>query len=206
MKRWIHTLCAVMVCAALLFGTMPVSAAAVKTPAVTSLKKSSSTSATLKWKKVSKADGYVIYRSTSRSKGYRKVKTIKNGKTASVRLRNLKQGKTYYFKIKAYRTVNGKKKYSSFSKVKSIKLPKAASSSKASTVGNWSGGYPIRVTFKSDGTFEMYKVRVYFTGTYKVSRNQIKLTYMGYTETFRLTSKNGKKAIVTPGNGTMYRD
>ena len=108
MKRWIHTLCAVMVCAALLFGTMPVSAAAVKTPAVTSLKKSSSTSATLKWKKVSKADGYVIYRSTSRSKGYRKVKTIKNGKTASVRLRNLKQGKTYYFKIKAYRTVNGK--------------------------------------------------------------------------------------------------
>lgn len=52
----------------------------------------------------------------------------------------------------------------------------------------------------------MYKVRVYFTGTYKVSGNQIKLTYQGFTETFRLTTQNGRKAIVTPGNGTMYRD
>ena len=82
----------------------------------------------------------------------------------------------------------------------------SASSSKASMVGNWSGGYPIRITFKSDGTFEMYKVRVYFTGTYKVSGNQIKLTYQSFAETFRLTTQNGRKAIVTPGNGTMYRD
>lgn len=48
-------------------------------------------------------------------------------------------------------------------------------------VGNWSGGYPIRINFKIDGTFEMYKVRVYFTGTYKVSGNQIKLTYQGFS-------------------------
>ena len=37
---------------------------------------------------------------------------------------NLKKGKTYYYKIKAYKKVNGKKALGQFSAVKSVKIKK----------------------------------------------------------------------------------
>ena len=36
--------------------------------------------------------------------------------------KKLKKGKRYYFKVRAYRTVNGKKVYSSYSAVKSVRV------------------------------------------------------------------------------------
>ena len=38
--------------------------------------------------------------------------------------KNLKKGKTYYYKIKAYKKVNGKKALGQFSAVKSVKIKK----------------------------------------------------------------------------------
>ena len=35
---------------------------------------------------------------------------------------NLTSGKTYYFKVRAYKTVNGTKTYGDFSAVKSVKV------------------------------------------------------------------------------------
>jgi len=76
---------------------------------------------TIKWNKVSNATGYEIYMSTRKNKGYSKIKNITKKATVSYTKGNLKKNKTYYFKIRTYRTVNGKKVYSSYSNIKSIK-------------------------------------------------------------------------------------
>lgn len=88
---------------------------------VSSLKKKSSTKATLKWKKVSGASGYQIYMKTGSGK-YKCVKTIKKGKTTSYTKSGLKKGKKYTFKVRAYKKVSGKTVYGSYSKTKSIKM------------------------------------------------------------------------------------
>ena len=72
-------------------------------------------SLTIKWTKVSKANGYCIYRSTSRNGVYKKVKTITNGSTTSYTNKNLAKGKTYYYKVKAYRNINSYRYYSAYS-------------------------------------------------------------------------------------------
>lgn len=76
---------------------------------------------TVKWKKITGANGYVVYRSTKKASGYKAIKTIKKGSTVSFTNKNLKKGKRYYYKVRAYRTVNGKRIYGTYSAVKSIK-------------------------------------------------------------------------------------
>jgi lactocepin len=78
--------------------------------------------ATVKWSRITGASGYVIYRSTKKSSGYKAVKTITKGGTVSFTNTKLKKGKLYYFKMRAYRTVSGKKVYSSYSAVKSVRV------------------------------------------------------------------------------------
>lgn len=73
------------------------------------------------WKKVSGTNGYEVYRATSKDGKYKKVKTIKKGNTVSYTDKKVSSGKKYYYKVKAYRTVNGKKVYSNYSAVKSKK-------------------------------------------------------------------------------------
>lgn len=63
--------------------------------------------ASLRWKKVTNATGYYIYRSTSRDSGYKKVATV-IGKTSYTDKKSLKNGGYYYYKIVAYRKSGSK--------------------------------------------------------------------------------------------------
>lgn len=76
---------------------------------------------TVKWSKVSGASGYVIYRSTKKTKGFKAVKTVKSGTKVSFVNKKLKKGRKYYYKVIAYRTVGDRKVYGSFSAVKHTK-------------------------------------------------------------------------------------
>lgn len=79
---------------------------------------------TVKWKKVSKqASGYEIMYSTSKNFTKKTTKTslVKSYKTTSKKITKLKAKKTYYVKVRTYKTVNGKKYYSAWSKVKTVK-------------------------------------------------------------------------------------
>lgn len=67
------------------------------------------------WKRVTGANGYKVYRSTKKNKGFKAVKTVKSGKTTKYTTGKLKKGKRYYFKVRAYRKVSGKKVYSAYS-------------------------------------------------------------------------------------------
>lgn len=69
------------------------------------------------WKRVTGASGYTVARSLKKTKSYKTVKTIKSGKTVSYTTGKLKKGKKYYFKVRAYRTVSGKKVYGAYSSV-----------------------------------------------------------------------------------------
>lgn len=79
--------------------------------------------AQLKWKKVSKAKGYMIQYSTS--KKFKRSQTKKKYTTkTSLTVKKLKSKKTYYFRIKAYtKGAANKKVYSkNWSKVKKCKI------------------------------------------------------------------------------------
>lgn len=77
---------------------------------------------TVSWSKTAGANGYTVYRCDPKSSKYKAVKTIKSSKTIKWTNSKLKKGKTYKYKVKAYRTVDGKKVYStSYSKVVSAK-------------------------------------------------------------------------------------
>lgn len=75
----------------------------------------------IKWNKISGASGYELYRSTNKKGSYSKIKTITKGSTTSYVNSNLSSKKGYYYKVKAYRIVNNKKVYSSYSSVKYVK-------------------------------------------------------------------------------------
>lgn len=76
---------------------------------------------TVKYKKVSGVTGYQIYRSTSKNGTYKKVATRSQSKAGTYTNSKLASNKTYYYKIRTYKTVGGKNYYSSFSTVKSVK-------------------------------------------------------------------------------------
>lgn len=93
----------------------------VKKSNISRITKASKTSAKLTWKKASGVSGYQIYRSTSKNGTYKKIKTL-SSKTTSFKNTGLKKKKTYYYKIRSYKKVNGRTYYSSFSSVKKIKM------------------------------------------------------------------------------------
>lgn len=91
---------------------------------ITSVKNSKAKTAVIKWNKVSNAKGYEVSMSTSKSKGYKVIKTINNKNTVTLTKTGLKKGKTYYFKVRSFVKVGSKKVYSSYSAVKSVKITK----------------------------------------------------------------------------------
>lgn len=78
----------------------------------------------LTWKKASGVGGYVVYRSSSANGKYKAVKTLKEaGKTVFTNS-GLTEGKTYYYKVRSYNTVKGKKVYSDYSSVVKVTVGK----------------------------------------------------------------------------------
>ena len=74
------------------------------------------------WKKVSGVKGYQIQVATDKKfKKNKKTVTIKKQKTTKTTVKKLKAKKKYYVRVRTYKIVNGKKVYSSWSKVKSVK-------------------------------------------------------------------------------------
>jgi len=134
----------------------------LSTPSVSVV--SSKTGVNVKWPSVSGASGYEVYRAESKSGSYSKIKT-----TTGLSLSNtsLKTNKEYYYKVRAYRTIDKEKKYGSFSsaipgmKAVIAKVNGVAASSKSSYVGlTWkaasgAGGYEIYRATGSTGSYTL---------------------------------------------------
>ena len=70
---------------------------------------------TISWSNDTYADGYVIYRSTAKNKGFKKISTVSSSKSKIVNKKGIKSGKRYYYKVRGYAEINGKKVYTKYS-------------------------------------------------------------------------------------------
>ena len=77
---------------------------------------------TVQWKKDKKADGYQVQYSTDK-KFKKNVKSVNvSKKSTKATVKKLKKGKTYWVRMHSYKKINGKKYYSGWGKVKSVKV------------------------------------------------------------------------------------
>lgn len=93
-------------------------------PKKTSIKKlkKGKKSITILWAKSAGVKGYQIQLATDKKfKKNKKIVTIKKQKTTKKTVKKLKSKKKYFVRVRTYKTVNGKKVYSSWSKIKSVK-------------------------------------------------------------------------------------
>ena len=75
----------------------------------------------LAWKSLKTVDGYVIYRKTGKNGSYKKIKTAADKKSSGYTDKTAKKGKTYYYRIRAYRLLDGKKVYGSYARNRKVK-------------------------------------------------------------------------------------
>ena len=84
------------------------------------VKKTSSSSVRVSWNNISGESGYQIARSKSSTKNFKIVKRVsKNYKSTKIKTPRYKK---YYYKVRAYKTVNGKRIYGPWSSGKSYRL------------------------------------------------------------------------------------
>ena len=85
------------------------------------LKSSARGKMTVSWSTAKSVSGYEIQ--YSRSKNMKNAQSLMiKGKTTQVTLKNLAKKKNYYVRIRTYKTTNGKKYYSTWSTVKTVKV------------------------------------------------------------------------------------
>ncbi len=96
----------------------------VTAPTIQTPKNTGKGQVTVSWKLNTKGTGYQICYATNKSFEKSKTVTVKGGRSPSKVLKGLSKGKTYYIKVRAYKTVDDQRYYSAWSSQKSIKVTK----------------------------------------------------------------------------------
>ena len=126
MKKILSIVIVVLLLVISLAFTTTVFATNIPSTTITSVK-TKSEAFTIKWKKKANIAGYQIqYSTNSKFKKGNKTIKIKKAKTVSKKITGLKPSKKYYVRIRTYKG----KKYSKWSKVKSIKTQKESKCTK----------------------------------------------------------------------------
>lgn len=92
----------------------------IKKVTLKSVKKASAKTLKITWKKAGNVSGYKLYRKAGKGK-YKQIAIIKGKSKTTYRDKKIKKGKTYSYKVRAYKTVNGKTYYGKYSNVKKKK-------------------------------------------------------------------------------------
>lgn len=101
--------------------TPPKTVSAPGRPIKLAVKNNKKKTVTVSWKKVKGASGYQVQYAVNTVFSKKTAKTTKKTK---ISIKKLKKKKTYCFRVRAYKTNNGAKKYGKWSKVKRIKIKK----------------------------------------------------------------------------------
>lgn len=141
----------------------------------------------LTWKAVPGASGYQVYRSSSETGTYAFVKTVGGNSSTSFTDTGLACGTTYYYKTRAYRTIDGVRVYSGFSSVLSAKPLLAQASAKAV-----SGGYDrVKVTWsqvRGASGYQIYR-KTSKTGSYSALKEITDAETLSFTDTTCICGK-----------------
>lgn len=76
----------------------------------------------LNWNQISGAAGYQICRSDMENGTFEVIKSITDGSTLKYTNAGLTSGNTYYYKVRAYTEVDGKKTFGGYSEIKNIQV------------------------------------------------------------------------------------
>ncbi|MGN0519042.1 MAG: leucine-rich repeat protein [Acutalibacteraceae bacterium] len=181
---------------------------------ITSVKSNGYNSVKIAWSAISEASGYRIYRSETATGGWTKVADVTDGTTVSYKNSNLTTGKTYYYTVRTFVSVNGEKIFGSYEKtgVAGTPIPTTPKISSASVKGakqialtwnkiNGASGYRIyRSTSKSTGFATLAVIKDGATVTYTdetaVPGTQYYYTVKAYTT---VDGKNVYSKYVSPG-------
>lgn len=128
----------------------------------------------LTWEQLEGVDGYQIYRATSETGTYKKVATVKGDSTTSYINTGLTCGKTYYYKVRAYKKISGKYVYSKYSAVvagKPVPSKTRVKDARGSVIGThtvyveWTGiagatDYEVQYRYTLNGKTSSWKTKV----------------------------------------------
>ena len=149
----------------------------IAAPSLSVVEESTETSVKVMWSKTNNVEGYELWRSDNSKDNFVKLQDCKNN---SIENYNLSTGSTYYYKVRAYVSVDGIKMYSSYSLVlgtKLLEVPQITKLAQNGTGGvtiNWkssayTNNYELWRSNKSAGSFEKVKnVTGNFTGNYSL--------------------------------------
>ncbi|MDD6603815.1 MAG: fibronectin type III domain-containing protein [Eubacteriales bacterium] len=174
----------------------------VGTPSTLKVSTRNNTSLKLSWSKVSGASGYQLQQLSGDT-----YKTKATTSSTSATVSNLLAGKNYKFRVRAYKTVNGKKYYSSWKYLLTCTKPKTVT---LSGLSRYSSGHKIKATWKKvSGYASGYQI--YWSRNSSFSNVVAKTTVSGQSTT-SYTGKNftkGRRYYVKVRayktvNGTKY--
>lgn len=164
--------------------------ASVAKPKISSLNCVISKSFTVKSNKNSDVNGYQVRYSLSKT--FAKMKTIScTGTKLSKTIKKLKAGKIYYVKIRAYKTVNGKKVFSKWSDKKSVKV----------YLGTARYTWHVTTKLYSSRSFSASSIKAWFDTKLRVI-STVKTTAKGKWQKVRLGNKTKNYYLWTPKGRT----
>ena len=91
---------------------------------ITSVKSPKKAQIKVTWKKDSEVSGYQIVCATNSKFTKGKVTSTVSGSKTSKTITKLSKGKKYYVKVRAYKTIDGKKVYGDYGKVRTVTVKK----------------------------------------------------------------------------------
>ena len=173
----------------------------LSTPSVSAT--SSTSGIYISWPAVSGASGYELYRAASAQGSYSKVKTLKSNAYSDT---STAVNKPYYYKVRAYRTVSGKKKYSYYG---GIPMGMKASITKVSSVSAASQSNYIGLSWapvSGASGYEVYRATGSSSGSYTNVGNAAGAAFNDYNVAYGLTYFYRVRAYKTVGNARIYGD
>ncbi len=168
----------------------------ITVPTVTNLKATQTTSSiNLKWSKVSGASGYAVYQYNSKAEKYEKIASVKKNKLT---VKKLKAGRSYKFKVRAYKTVSGTNYYGSYSSTLSTATKpiaptlKAAAGTKQAKL-SWNkvagaSGYAVYYSTSKNGTYK--KLATTKSTKFTVKRLKSGKTYYFNVRAYKTADRN----------------
>jgi len=177
----------------------------VAMPEIKSILKTNYTTLTIKWNQIDGATGYKVYRSTSENGEYERIATLGGKDSVSYKDTGLTCGKVYYYKVRAYRTVDGTKYHGTYSEAKKsfsrptkVKITDDTNYNGTSITLYWkksngAEGYQVYRSTSKEGTYTLVKT-IKSGSTLKWKDTELSKNQNYYYKVRAFCETNGNKA------------